>query len=416
MGYELSDSSGTDDDLPPSHQNRFARGGRTAGNGRSAVPGPTPLPRMQNDMEKMIHLIEQEAYCSVLRAFRAQSDAITWVKEGLITELRKELRVSDEEHRELLSRVHADDILLRIREWRKSNGLQAGMIISSQPLQDNVPSPTVSASRKKQKPSQSAAGAPPPALHPSVQPSLSALKRGLPPGHRGKKAKQSMQYPSTEIPGQPQAANRSMAFYPARERAEAGSYDPYIGKRVSTRWPEDNNFYVAVVRKYDPIEGRHALVYDEGTAKEAWEWVNLNEISPEDIKWEDDNPGLSNGGVRSGTGRGFKKSMSRGGSAVGIGRGQRTSKGEPKNDVLLQQNGTGRKSSGDIVLLHTDTLINEVEKIFCASPPDPTEVEKAKKALKVHEQQLLDAITRLEDASDGESGNTIPNSLPLFVV
>ena len=94
-------------------------------------------------METQIHLIEQEAYCSVLRAFKAQSDAITWVaqfffflisvqtrsiriltllsffyfqdKESLITELRKELRVSDEEHRELLSRVNADDVIRRIR-------------------------------------------------------------------------------------------------------------------------------------------------------------------------------------------------------------------------------------------------------------------------------------------------------------
>lgn len=36
-------------------------------------------------------------------------------KESLITELRKELRVSDEEHRELLSRVNADDMIRRIR-------------------------------------------------------------------------------------------------------------------------------------------------------------------------------------------------------------------------------------------------------------------------------------------------------------
>lgn len=41
--------------------------------------GNGPLPRVQNDMETQIHLIEQEAYCSVLRAFKAQSDTITWV-------------------------------------------------------------------------------------------------------------------------------------------------------------------------------------------------------------------------------------------------------------------------------------------------------------------------------------------------
>lgn len=36
-------------------------------------------------------------------------------KESLITELRKELRVSDEEHRELLARVNNDDIICQIR-------------------------------------------------------------------------------------------------------------------------------------------------------------------------------------------------------------------------------------------------------------------------------------------------------------
>lgn len=98
-------------------------------------------------METQIHQLEQEAYSSVLRAFKAQADAITWVcffvcllnvmflkfllglsdfyayltllifqeKESLITELRKELRLSNEEHRELLGRVNADDVIRRIR-------------------------------------------------------------------------------------------------------------------------------------------------------------------------------------------------------------------------------------------------------------------------------------------------------------
>lgn len=35
----------------------------------------------------------------------------------MITELRKELRVSDDEHRELLTRVNADEIIHRIRYY-----------------------------------------------------------------------------------------------------------------------------------------------------------------------------------------------------------------------------------------------------------------------------------------------------------
>ncbi|GAB4835157.1 Protein EMSY-LIKE 3, variant 2 [Ancistrocladus abbreviatus] len=383
MEYEISDSSGTDDDLPPSHQNRFARGGRVAGNGRSAVAGSTSFPRMHNDMETQIHLIEQEAYCSVLLAFKAQSDAITWEKESLITELRKELRVSDEEHRELLSRVHADNMIKTIREWRKTNGLQPSLITASQPVHDNVPSPTVSASRKKPKTSQSAAslsvGGPSPVLHPSMQPSSSSLKRGPPPGSRGKKTKPSMEYPSN--PGRAQVAKRSNSgAFAANEQADAANYDRLIGRKVWTRWPEDNNFYEAVITDYK--EGLHALVYDMHTTKEAWEWVNLKEISPEDIRWEGDDPGISHKGVRSGSGRGFKKSMTRGGAVAvaGAGRGRGSSKGQPKKDLFLSQNGIGKKASGDIELLHTDTLIKEE-----------------------HEQALVDAIARLEDASDGES-------------
>ena len=69
---------GTDDDLPPTHNNQAPRGSRVAGNRRSAV-GSVPFPMMPSDMESQIHLIEQEAYGSILRAFKAQSDALTWV-------------------------------------------------------------------------------------------------------------------------------------------------------------------------------------------------------------------------------------------------------------------------------------------------------------------------------------------------
>lgn len=79
----LETPAGTDDDLPPSHQNRFKQPDHAAGKGRLAVVGTGPFPRMQNDMEAQIHNIEQEAYASVLRAFKAQSDAITWVPVSL---------------------------------------------------------------------------------------------------------------------------------------------------------------------------------------------------------------------------------------------------------------------------------------------------------------------------------------------
>lgn len=70
--------AGTDDDLPPLH-NHFSRGGNISSAGRLANVGRGSFLRVKNEMETQLHHIEKEAYCSVLRAFKAQSDAITWV-------------------------------------------------------------------------------------------------------------------------------------------------------------------------------------------------------------------------------------------------------------------------------------------------------------------------------------------------
>ncbi|XP_044483784.1 protein EMSY-LIKE 3-like [Mangifera indica] len=77
------------------------------------------LGRMDEDIKFQIHCMEKEAYCYVLRAFIAQSDLLSWGKEGLITELRKELNVTDTEHGELLLQINSDKSIKMIREWRK---------------------------------------------------------------------------------------------------------------------------------------------------------------------------------------------------------------------------------------------------------------------------------------------------------
>ncbi|KAJ0714114.1 putative ENT domain, Agenet domain, plant type, protein EMSY-LIKE, plant [Helianthus annuus] len=386
MNFELSDSSGTDDDLPPPHQQKFRSAGPGTGNGRTMAVGNAPFPRIQNDMETQIHLIEQEAYSSVLRAFKAQSDAITWEMESLITDLRKELRVSDEEHRKLLARVNNDDIIKRIREWRKTNGAQPGTLNS----------PTVSASQKKQKTSHSgpssSLGPPPPTLQ---QPSSSGLNRGSGSGFRGKKPQSSLQYGSASFNGREQV--------PKQGFDEDNNSDPLIGRKVWTRWPEDNNFYEAIIKKFNPVEGRHALVYDSNTPNEAWEWVNLREISPNDICWKWEDVGVSNRGARSGSGRGIKASTPRVGTNSGAGRGRPIAKGQSKKEAPQKENGVAKKPLNTIEILHTDTLVKELDKVFSSSSADPMDIEKARKVLKEHEQALLDAIAKLEGASDGES-------------
>ncbi|KAG4382041.1 hypothetical protein GLYMA_15G269700v4 [Glycine max] len=294
MDHEPYDSSGTDDDFPPTHQNRIPRGAHLAGNG-SAV-GSIPYARMYGeiDMETQIHQLEKEAYSSVLRAFKAQADVITWEKESLTTELRKELRLSNEELRELLGHVNADDVIQNIREWRQAGGNQLGVLSFGQAIHDSIPSPPISASRKKQKITPSALsqsfGGPSP-FHPQsvdapVQSSL-VEKRGPVSGSKGKKHKPGhalpgvssiKQYPSSGLGGRNQVPNRVTSGTVMGELAEGASLDSLVGRRVRTRWPDDNNFYEAVISDYNRSEGLHALFYDLGTANESWEWVNLSEL------------------------------------------------------------------------------------------------------------------------------------------
>ncbi|KAJ1409129.1 ENT domain [Sesbania bispinosa] len=71
------------------------------------------------DLGHHVHCLETEAYNSVLKAFIAQSDLLTWGKEELMTELRKELNVTDVEHGEILMKINSDESIKWIREQRK---------------------------------------------------------------------------------------------------------------------------------------------------------------------------------------------------------------------------------------------------------------------------------------------------------
>ncbi|KAG2305788.1 hypothetical protein Bca52824_025536 [Brassica carinata] len=246
-------------------------------------------------MEAQIHLLEQEAYTAVLRAFKAQFDAISWVPSRHAT----------------------------------NQGFDA------------VPSPTFSVSRKKQKTFQS--------YHPSV---------GA-PGNRS--------FNNRVLPG----------GISANESAEALN-----GRKVWTKWPEDNNFYEAIITHYNAAEGRHALVYDINAVNEMWEW-----ISPEDIRWDGEENGVAlNVGLGSGNGRNQ--------SYIGRGRGPRIH--QPRSEFVqppTQQNGGGgvdrRTYSDDIELFSTDKLVKEVETVFESRNLDPFELDKPRKCSRNMNRRLL---------------------------
>uniref|UniRef100_A0A0D6R266 ENT domain-containing protein n=1 Tax=Araucaria cunninghamii TaxID=56994 RepID=A0A0D6R266_ARACU len=421
MDYGNSDSSGTDDDLPPSHASRMQREGRGSGNGRTGVQ-KIQYESPQDDLETQILWLEQDAYCAVLRAFKAQSDAITWAKESLMCELRKELRVPDEKHRELLSKVTADGVLRQIREWRQSGSNQPGVISNAVSAPGPTPSPTVSASQKKQKTLhgmsnlrlQPAA----PNLHKSPVPSSSGpfaskWKDEDSAGVKGKKSKvgypqanvrQMVKTPQASASGMEQIGHKRLPGRPpGKNRTTAiPDIDPLIGRKVMTRWPQDNSFYDAIITDYNSENGKHALVYDIHTDNETWEWVNLKEIPPSDIRWD--------GPVPEGYGWvGVKKSA---GSGAIVSNARGVLKGQAIMDPRSSQNGIGRRGLRDIELRQTDKLLKEVERVVAVNYPDPVDVERAKKLLKEHELSLLEAIQRLSEVSDGESedGRNPPSS------
>ncbi|XP_051148478.1 protein EMSY-LIKE 3-like isoform X2 [Andrographis paniculata] len=337
---------------------------------------------MEIDMESEIHNLEQIAYGAVLRAFKAQSDALTWEKEGLITELRKELRVSDDEHRELLTEVNADDLIRRIREWREAGGIRnVATSVAPHVNSNQLPSPTVSASRKRQKVSFSTTpyGTNSQSLHPqsvagSTQPVSSNVKWGPTSGLGGRRPNT---YPFT---------GRLSSGAPMSDTPD-NLHDSLVGRRVMIRWPADNNFYEAVINEYNPVDGLHLLEYDGNTPNATMEWVNIKEIPPEDIRWVGNDPVTS---------RLVEP------SAPSSGRGRVSSINQTSIEVQPSRNGIVLEDSEEIEILHTDTLIKKVEKILDANQPDRSEIDKAKKMLKEHEQTLVQVIEKLAAACDSD--------------
>ncbi|BBN03478.1 hypothetical protein MPTK1_2g23800 [Marchantia polymorpha subsp. ruderalis] len=438
-----SDSSGTDDDLPPSHSNRGARGGgRPSGNGRAA--GASVYGRSQPPTaDQQIRKLELDAYTAVLRAFGAQSEVITWAKERLMSDLRKELRVPDEQHRELLGRVAGDDTLRQIREWRPVDESAPPPSAPPPVLLDPSPSPAVSQSRKKQKTThvaQVTTPLPPPPPPPVLKPAPSAApavpspapsKRGVPVGPRGKKSKMGRQPPvvAASTPKAPvgvpaSGRNSNLGRGPAPGRSGAGAEaasDSYLGKRVKTRWPDDNTFYEAVITDYDQEKGKHALVYDMGTAQETWEWVNLKEMSKGDMKWVEGPPiSLVNkpsgppASVGRGGGRGMKRGGSaRGGSVAGAGRARGSARGQPPAATAAivpvaqtrswrgapgAENGLERKGSRTLQIPIIDPLLKEAENLD--EIVDIEKLENLKRKAKAQEEALRAALVELGESSE----------------
>lgn len=96
-----------------------------------------------------------------------------------------------------------------------------------------------------------------------------------------------------------------------------------------------------------------------GILHSIWEFALL-QISPEDIRWEGGDPGITHRSGQGPQGRGVKRTTGRGGSIPSAGKGRGSLKNQKKRDFPPSQNGISKKTTGDIEILDTNTLIKEV--------------------------------------------------------
>lgn len=286
MEYRAFDSSGTDDELPPTYQIRGPRV-RFSGNGRP-LAGALSQPRPHIKLDSDIHQIEQQAYTGVLRAFKMQSDALTWEKESLITELRRELKVSDVEHRMLLNMVNEEEAVHRIRQSRQGGGMQSSLPRNSVVDHNHGP-----------------------------------LKR--------------------------QKKSHSMYSLPVDPHSPIMPLQAIVGNKTYTLAPEN-------------IRRRSAY-----------------QTLPHQGGW------LASDGVMNGM----------------DGR----SRIYHANEYYASPNDMGLLNSNHIDIPNTETLVKKVESVL--SYPDVYAIEKAKKLLIDQEQSLLDAIAKLDEASDRENDDMV---------
>ncbi|PIA54042.1 hypothetical protein AQUCO_00900548v1 [Aquilegia coerulea] len=100
------------------------------------------------DLDTQLHGFELEAYGAVLKALTAQGGP-TWDQVDHLFGLRKELRIADVEHRQLLEIAKSDNSVIMIRQWREGTAGENEM----HPKNVNPPPPvgTMGQSAKRSK-------------------------------------------------------------------------------------------------------------------------------------------------------------------------------------------------------------------------------------------------------------------------
>eukprot|EP00897_Mesotaenium_endlicherianum_P010665 jgi/Mesen1/9627/ME000669S09066 len=395
-----------DDDLTTS--GRYPRPQRgVAGNGRSAPP---PSYRGHSLADRQLEQLEADAYIAVVRAFAGQAESITWAKETVLSTLRTELHVTEEQHKSFCMRVHSDDSLRQIRERRATGdtGFAANQL---PPPMDTSPG-TVGGSQSRKK---ARTGPPPPA--PVARPlAMQAPKASI-----------------LDIPGPPSSITKTRSAvksskskqkrphgrggHAADVSAAAASnmeINPLVGKRLKMVWNENGTqkWYDGVVSDYNPAKGEHSIIYDFGTDHESFEWVNLDEVPEDELMWVEGPPMVDlpmGPGARLGAskpagvrGRGpLKRGQSATASArpAGTPASARTPGGFAKAGTPAGVNGAGKRTlrAADLPPLEDLLPVDRIEE-----EEDVHKLEEYRQIVKEREDAITHALQELGSTSDEE--------------
>ncbi len=197
----------------------------------------------------------EEAYLGVLRALVVQQ--MDWGKENLMTTLRRELDITNEQHGQFLSQA-LDEV-----QTGKPPAKRQKVAASS----GEAPKRGAGGSGRGRK---RVAGAP-----------------------RGSGPKRAPAAPTP--PAAPAAAAVTVSAEVPAAPAVVGQIDKLVGHKVKRWWPQEGGWMEAVVTDFDPAKGLHCITYGLGTNHEQWEWYNIRRAKPEDCKVLDDKVDLTTG-------------------------------------------------------------------------------------------------------------------------
>ncbi|KAL6842363.1 hypothetical protein ACP4OV_027790 [Aristida adscensionis] len=294
-----------------------------------------------------IHCLERSAYASVLRAFCAVTDHLSWSQVKLLVKLRKQLRILHIEHKEVLEKVISDEHIRSLRKFILEN---CSVVKKMYPAFDvhGVVHDKIASTGQLSTSSTS--------CHSLV--------------HQSPISERSMY-------------SRDIGILGSSDRVKGGScFEPHAV--VSATRLKSVTGHALACKECSPSAELPVLVSAKSCTDDTLDSEKLSEeVSP---FFEEKHSQSNAGHVSSCVGRDRQASGKRKAKVPGM-RGSKN-----------QRRRNNEKDCDIIKICLTDSLLNKVEKLFKENS-NPANLETAKSILKVQEKDLLDALAKLSEVS-----------------